>query len=81
MPNALSLPGRSACCPRPRRDSLKQCCPARSALNLWPYLAGRAPKSPREQVLLGTGATAINGIVADDGEGGLWKRLEGTVKQ
>ena len=32
-------------------------------------------------MLLGTGATAINGIVAEDGQGGLWKRLEGTVPQ
>eukprot|EP01052_Picozoa_sp_SAG31_P077288 SAG31_NODE_36646_length_311_cov_1.089623_1_plen_62_part_10 len=38
--------------------------------------------SPRKQVLLGTGATAINGIIVDDEEQqGIWKRLEGGLSQ
>lgn len=56
--------------------------------NLWPYLAGDIDTSPRTDVLLGTGSTEINGIVAEDAYVSasgrsvkLWKRLEGGISQ
>ena len=56
--------------------------------NLWPYLAGEVDTSPRTDVLLGTGSTEINGIVAEEtyvSASGrsvkLWKRLEGGISQ
>jgi hypothetical protein len=42
---------------------------------------GEADKSPRTQVLLGTGATAINGIVVAEADGSIWKRLEGNINE
>ena len=60
--------------------------PPVDGVNLWPYIAGDVKQSPRTEVLLGTGATAINGIVAVDTTTSssppkLWKRLEGGISQ
>ena len=53
--------------------------PPVDGLNLAPYLLGSASSSPRKQVLLGTGNTEVNGVVASEPNGSIWKRLEGEI--
>eukprot|EP01047_Picozoa_sp_COSAG01_P009280 COSAG01_NODE_379_length_17872_cov_8.030102_11_plen_91_part_00 len=47
----------------------------------WVSVPGEVDQSPRTQVLLGTGATAINGIVVAEADGSIWKRLEGNINE
>lgn len=55
--------------------------PPVDSLNLWPWLSGAQPHSPRRDVIIGTGDGAVNGIIMDSPNrtAGLWKRLEGTI--
>lgn len=53
--------------------------PPIDSLNLWPYLSGKTAVSPRNQVLLGTGDGAVNGVIWSNGTT-IWKRLEGVMK-
>ena len=67
--------------PAAPRSRLTSVATVHSSLNLWPYISGTAPHSPRTQVLLGDGGKGINGIVVAEADGSIWKRLEGTINE
>jgi arylsulfatase I/J len=71
--------------------------PPIDSINVWPYLTGAQPHSPRRTLELGASScvvpsdgcvnlggespsrTLVTGILVDEGDGGLWKLLVGSV--